>query len=63
MKTVGVNRAPVRIFHLERVGDSGCDTFEKKNKKIRVLHLVVSEHLGSGLDPPIRSNKKGVLHM
>ena len=60
MKTVKVNRAPVRICHSGRVKDSGHNTFEKKKKK-RVLHLEVSEHPESGSDPPIGSDRKGVL--
>ena len=31
MENVGVNRAPVRIHLLGRVGDSGRDTFENEN--------------------------------
>ena len=31
MENVGVNRAPVRIRLLGRVGDSGRDTFENEN--------------------------------
>ena len=31
IKNVGVNRAPVLIRLLGRVGDSGRDTFENKN--------------------------------
>ena len=61
MKTVGVNRAPVRIHHSGRAGDSDCDTFEKK--KIRVLNLVVLEHPESGSDSLIGSNRKGVLQL
>ena len=30
-ENVEVNRAPVRIRHLSRAGDSGRDTFEKEN--------------------------------
>ena len=30
-ENVGVNRAPVRICHSDRTGDSGRDTFEKEN--------------------------------
>ena len=59
MKTVGVNWAPVRIRYSGRVGDSGHDTFEKKKL---VLHLVVSEHSGFDSDPPIGSDREGVLH-
>ena len=57
MKTVEVNQAPIRISHSSRAIDSGRDTFEKK----RVLHLVVSEHLEFGSNPPIGSDRKGVL--
>ena len=55
MKMVGVNRAPVRIRHSGRVGNSGRDTFEKKNG---CYTLVVSEHPGFGSDPPIGSDQK-----
>ena len=58
MKTVRVNRAPIQIRHLGRGGDSGHDTFEKKNP---VLHLVVSQHPGSGSESPFRLDRKGVL--
>ena len=37
-ENVGVNRAPVRILHSGRAGDSGRETFEKGNlitKKIK----------------------------
>ena len=60
MKTVEVNWAPIRITHSGQAGDLGLDPLEKKK---RVLHLVVSEHPGSGSDPPIGSDRKGVLHI
>ena len=36
-ENVGVNRAPVRIRHSGRAGDSGRDTFENKNLTIRKI--------------------------
>ena len=61
MKTVGVNRAPARIRHSGRAENSSRDTLKKKRKW--VLHFVVSEHPGSGLDPPIGLDQKGVLQL
>ena len=34
MKTVGENRASVRIFHSGQAGDLGHDTFEKKKMSV-----------------------------
>ena len=59
MKTVGVNRASVRIHLSGLAGDSGRDTFTKKKMKSKQKEL--NEHLGTGSDPPIRSDRKGVL--
>ena len=56
-KNVGVNRAPVRICHSGRAGDSGCDTFEKENLikcKIKELN---GHPRGFGSDSPIGSGR------
>ena len=53
MKTVGVNRAPVRIL-LQK----------KKNNKIKQMkskQKELNEHLRTGSDPQIGSDRKGVL--
>ena len=57
MKTVGVNRAPVRIHPSGRARDSGRDTFTKKKMKSKQKEL--NEHLETGSDPPIGSDRKG----
>ena len=62
MKTVGVNRAPVRIRHLGWAEDSGRDIFEKENLNKMVKKKDFNEHLGIGSDPPIWSDRKWVLH-
>ena len=62
MKTVGVNRAPIRIRPSSRAGDSGCDTFTKKKKQMKNKQKELNKHPESGSDPPIGSDRKGVLH-
>ena len=66
MKKVRVNRALVRIRPSGRVGDSGRDTFtkNKKNKKqMKSKQKELNEHPGTGSDPPIGSDRNGVLHI
>ena len=47
MKTVEVNRAPVRIRPSGRTGDSGRDTFtKKKNKQMKSKQKELNEHPG-----------------
>ena len=59
MKMVGVNRAPVQILPSSRVGDSGHNNFTKK--KIKSKQKELNEHPGTGSDPPIGSDQKGVV--
>ena len=64
MKTVGVSQASVWICPLGRAGDSGRDTFTKKKKKqMKSKQKELNEYPGSSLDPPIGSDRKGVLHI
>ena len=63
MKTVGVNQDPVRIYPSGRAGDSGCDTFTKEKKQMKSKQKELNEHLGTGSDPPIESDRKGVSHL
>ena len=63
MKTVGVNRAPVRIRQSGRVGDSGRNTLKIKqtNKQMKSKQKELNEHPGTGSDPLFRLNRKGML--
>ena len=74
MKMIGVNRAPVWIRPSGQAGDSGCDTFTKKKKKKKKQmkskqkekkkkKKELNEHPGSGSDPLIGSDRKGVRHL
>ena len=45
-----------------RARDLGRDTFEKENKQMKSKHKELNEHPVSSSDPPIRSDRKGVLH-
>ena len=64
MKTVGVNRAPIRIRPSGRARDSGRNTFTKKKKKKQMKNKQkeLNEHPETGSDPLIKLDRKGVLH-
>ena len=56
-ENVGVNRAPVRIRHSGRVGDSGRDIFEKENLITRKIKEINRASPGFGLDSPIGADR------
>ena len=59
-ENIGVNRAPVRIIHLDRAGDSGRDIFEKENLITRDNKRNKTERpQGFGSDLPIGSGRAG----
>ena len=45
-------------------GDSGRDTLQKENnKQMKNKQKELNEHPGTGSNPPIGSDRKGVLHI
>ena len=59
----GVNRAPVRIRHSGRAGDSGRDTFENKNLITQKINEINRASPGFGSDSSFRSDRAwGLLH-
>ena len=65
MKTVGVNRASVRIRPSGKAGDYGRDTFTKQTNKQTNKQMKkkkeLNKHPRTDSDLPIGSNRKGVL--
>ena len=57
-ENVGVNRAPVRIRHSSRAGDSGRDIFGKENLITRKIKKEINRvSPGFGLDSPFGSDQ------
>ena len=56
-ENVEVNRAPVRIRHSGRAGDSGCDIFEKENLITRKIKEINRASPGFGSDSPFESDR------
>ena len=57
-ENVGVNRAPVRIRHSGRAGDSGRDTFENKNLiTLKIKRNKTERSRGFGSDSPTGSDR------
>ena len=62
-KNVGVNRAPVRIRHSGRAGDSGRDTFENENLITWKIKEINRASPGFGSDSPFGLDRaRGLLH-